>query len=1079
MGAPCPSALELERVARGEPVADAVRVHAERCEACAGALVEIRENDRFLGGARSILADAIDHQRERPPPPRDAVRGFEIVEEIGRGGQGVVYRAVQTATKRAAAIKILLAGAFASERQRHRFEREVEIAARLRHPNIVSVFASGQTTGDAPFVAMEYVDGVSIDVHAEERFAGLAREDRSRINGIAALMGEVASGVGHAHTSGVIHRDLKPSNILIDGAGRPRVLDFGLARPVEASVEVSATHEFVGTPAYASPEQLAGDPASINARSDVYALGLILYNLLTGRHPYPADGTLAELARHAIATEPSPPSRHVRRLPSDVETIVLKCLAKSPERRYASAVALASDIEDYLHGRPISARRDSAAYVLRKLAMRHRVPAAAGLLVVLTVIAATIGLALLASDLDRARRGAEAALAMSDFQRARLIGAAGNIEQAEWLLWEVFARSSRARDVGLFDAPTEDSRRAVWALAELYARLPRLLRIRAPAPVRLCGRNADGSVWATLGDGSSARWSATGELLGRSEALVDSSAFRAVGGSDSGEFIAVYDGESVSIYDSSGVLISRTPITWDVRKWTIRITDDAAWGVAFDLDTQEVRVVRLGSSDQPTVLARSATFARFQESDHGLRLVVGAMEGPTGVVTIYGMPDLKVVRRIEVPVDPMYLRLQGPRGTLLTGDESYLFLTLAENLVAIDLRTSKPTFSGFTDSRAVFGGICLDPANETLTTASNEGTIQTYSVPDLRLLSTIPATRGPVHVAADETAITYGDVEGMISVFERGDRPWLGSIPASGDTRSMIGCGSDGTAAWCDGSGQLSILRPGVRSPIVVRASEEALTGVAISPALDRILTTGFDGSVRLWSLGGERLGVVHDGEARTWGPSFSPDGAAIAFGEDRGEIRIVRDGEPTVLIETGCDRIPMTAFSRDGTRLLCATIGAGALLCDTVTGEIIHRFGEADAMVRSVAWSVDGTMCISGGDDRIIRFWDARTGRLVRMAQGLPWQPFSIAAHPAGDLLFVVGRGSEMLVLDTHAASEIARFRVHDRLTFSIVLAPDGNSALIAGQDEEIRIVDFAHLGAFIRGNRSFWNESPGPKGP
>jgi serine/threonine protein kinase/Tfp pilus assembly protein PilF len=418
-----------------------MRTHAMGCEACAEALEEIRENLRFLGHAAGMLADAIDSPgalaaRHTTHTPPTSVRGFDLLEEINRGGQGVVYRAVQTATKRPAAVKMLLGGAFATERQRQRFEREIEIAARLRHPNIVSVFESGTASDGCPFVAMEFVEGVPLDRFVRDRHADSRRSDRARIDEAVRLVGMIASGVGHAHTSGVIHRDLKPSNILVESSGNPRVLDFGLARPLDASRNVSTTHEFVGTPAFASPEQLGGDPALVDARADVYALGLILYNTLTGRHPYPCDGTIAELARHAITTEPTPPSRHVSRLPMDVETITLKCLSKDRTRRYANASALASDIEDYLHGRPISARRDSTMYVLQRLAMKHRIPAIACVLVAITIVASTVTLAVLAKDLADKRDELQK---VSDFQ-AQMLEQIDPTEAGGLLLDDVLAR---------------------------------------------------------------------------------------------------------------------------------------------------------------------------------------------------------------------------------------------------------------------------------------------------------------------------------------------------------------------------------------------------------------------------------------------------------------------------------------------------------------------------------------------------------------------------------------------------------------------------------------------------------------
>lgn len=399
----CPSVRTLEALALDGTGSDGVRTHAEACDACHAAMLEIRENQAFLGHAAAALADHLV-PTPHPTPARtpaftlpgagassaaaSMVPGFELAEEISRGGQGVVYRAVQLATKRPAAVKVLLAGAFATEKQRRRFEREVEVAAMLRHPNVVSVFDSGTLADGSPYVAMELVAGVPLDTFLRGRFGGEARgRTHARgskrastaigpgdIDGVLGLFSLITSGVAHAHERGVIHRDLKPSNILVDAHGTPRVLDFGLARPIQGPPNVSRTLEFAGTPAYAAPEQFAGDQAAIGTTADVYALGVMMYEALTGTHPYPCDGPFAELARHADESEPTPLARLTPpvRLPMDVETIVLKCLAKDPARRYRSAGGLTADIHDYLAGRPISARRDSTWYVIRKMASRHR-----------------------------------------------------------------------------------------------------------------------------------------------------------------------------------------------------------------------------------------------------------------------------------------------------------------------------------------------------------------------------------------------------------------------------------------------------------------------------------------------------------------------------------------------------------------------------------------------------------------------------------------------------------------------------------------------------------------------------------
>ncbi|MBL9030751.1 MAG: serine/threonine protein kinase [Phycisphaerae bacterium] len=295
---------------------------------------------------------------------------YELISEAGRGGQGTVYQAIQPGTGRTVAIKRLGAGRFASPGMRARFDREIRVLASLNHPGVVTIHGADEVDGHR-FLLMEWIEGTPIDAWAR------CRPIRERL---AAFAG-VCDAVAHAHQRGVIHRDLKPSNILVDGTGRPRVLDFGLATLREEAEQDSGqtaprTASFVGTPAYAAPEQLSGTP---DTRTDVYALGGVLYRMLTDHTPLePADDlpTLFEAIRSA---EPRPPSARVRGLDADLDSITLRALAKEPDRRYPSVDALADDVRRYLDGLPVNARPPSGTYRLRKFVRRHRLGVAAAL----------------------------------------------------------------------------------------------------------------------------------------------------------------------------------------------------------------------------------------------------------------------------------------------------------------------------------------------------------------------------------------------------------------------------------------------------------------------------------------------------------------------------------------------------------------------------------------------------------------------------------------------------------------------------------------------------------------------------
>ncbi|MGE3806928.1 MAG: protein kinase, partial [Gemmataceae bacterium] len=277
---------------------------------------------------------------------RVQVPGYLIQEELGRGGMGVVYKAEQIALKRLVALKLILAGSHASSKHRARFLTEAEAIARLQHPNIVQVYDVGTGNGQL-FIALEYVAGPN-----------LAREmARKPMGAMAAarLLHLLAGGIEAAHQRGIVHRDLKPGNILLDHAGTPKISDFGLAKLADDESGHTLTGDVMGTPSYMAPEQARGDLHAIGPATDIYALGAVLYEMLTGRPPFRAE-VPAETILQVLNEEPVPPSQLQRQVPKDLETICLRCLDKDPRRRYPSAAALAEDLRRFLDGEPIAAR---------------------------------------------------------------------------------------------------------------------------------------------------------------------------------------------------------------------------------------------------------------------------------------------------------------------------------------------------------------------------------------------------------------------------------------------------------------------------------------------------------------------------------------------------------------------------------------------------------------------------------------------------------------------------------------------------------------------------------------------------
>ncbi len=326
-----------------------------------------------------------------PQGPGRRVGKFLLRRVIASGGMGTVYEALEEYPRRVVALKVMRAG-IASPQALRRFEHEAQVLARLRHPGIAHIYEAGvhEEEGAAvPYFAMELVpDGLPITAHAEQR--GLSTRDRLE------LFARVCDAVHHGHQRGIIHRDLKPSNILVDPAGQPKVIDFGVARSTDSDLAVTTLQtdagQIIGTLRYMSPEQCAADPHDLDIRSDVYALGVVLYELLTGRPPYDLSrAPLHEAARLIREQPPARPSTIVRALRGDLETIALKALEKDRRRRYGSAAALAEDARRYLRSEPIMARPQSMAYQVRMFARRNRAVfnGAIALLIVLLLGAGT------------------------------------------------------------------------------------------------------------------------------------------------------------------------------------------------------------------------------------------------------------------------------------------------------------------------------------------------------------------------------------------------------------------------------------------------------------------------------------------------------------------------------------------------------------------------------------------------------------------------------------------------------------------------------------------------------------------
>lgn len=392
-------------------------------------LLALRSSDSDLATEVEALLAPVTMETAAPEPasavPVEAdlerIGPYRILERIGSGGMGSVYLAIQPNPERRVALKTIRQE-LSNPRLRERFAHEARFLAALEHPGIARVYESGSAAtahGEVPYLAMEYVDGRPLPEAAEA--GNWTLEKRLRV--LIAL----AEAVQHAHVRGIVHRDLKPANILVDAHGQPKILDFGIARAIEIEPSPAArltfVGEVVGTLHYMSPEQLSGDPTRVDARSDVYALGVIAYELLTGDLPFPVtDSSLIELIRNRETLSPRQLSTLKPEYRGELEIIVMKALATDVQARYQSAQALADDLTRFLEHRPILARAPSSWYLARKFVRRNRIAVAAAAVVVLALIGATV-VSLRAAD------HATRALAEATARSAELSAVNGFVEQ--------------------------------------------------------------------------------------------------------------------------------------------------------------------------------------------------------------------------------------------------------------------------------------------------------------------------------------------------------------------------------------------------------------------------------------------------------------------------------------------------------------------------------------------------------------------------------------------------------------------------------------------------------------------------